>query len=47
MSMVNYLIPIWALIIGINLLNETINFAIAIGLVFILNGIWLTQRKKN
>ena len=47
MSMVNYLIPIWALIIGINLLNETINFTIAIGLVFILNGVWLTQRKKN
>ena len=46
MSMVNYLIPVWALILGIYLLDESINFAIIIGLVFIFIGIWLTQRKK-
>ena len=46
MSMVNYLIPVWALILGIYLLDESINFAIIIGLAFIFSGIWLIQRKK-
>ena len=35
MSMVNYLIPVWALVLGIYLLDESINFAIIIGLAFI------------
>ena len=46
MSMVNYLIPVWALILGIYLLDESINFAIIIGMALILSGIWLIQRKK-
>ena len=46
MSMVNYLIPVWALILGIYLLDESLNFAIIIGMAFILSGIWLIQRKK-
>ena len=46
MSMVNYLIPIWALILGIYLLDESLNFAIIIGMALILSGIWLIQRKK-
>ena len=46
MSMVNYLIPVWALVLGIYLLDESINFAIIIGLAFIFSGIWLIQRKK-
>lgn len=47
LSMVNYLMPIWALILGINLLNESINFAIISGLVFIFSGIWLIQKSKD
>ena len=46
MSMVNYLIPVWALILGIYLLDESLNFAIIIGMALILSGIWLIQRKK-
>ena len=46
MSMVNYLIPVWALVLGIYLLDESINFAIIVGLAFIFSGIWLIQRKK-
>ena len=46
MSMVNYLIPVWALVLGIYLLDESINFAIIIGMALILSGIWLIQRKK-
>ena len=46
MSMVNYLIPVWALVLGIYLLDESINFAIIIGLALIFSGIWLIQRKK-
>ena len=47
LSMVTYLMPIWALFLGINLLNESINFAIISGLTFIFVGIWLIQRKNN
>jgi len=47
LSMVNYLMPIWALFLGINLLNESINFVIISGLIFIFIGIWLIQRKNN
>ena len=44
MSMVNYLIPVWALILGIYLLDESLNFAIIIGMAFILRVILIMAK---
>ena len=43
LSLVNYLIPVWALFIGIFFLDEKINFVIGFGLIFITMGIWLIE----
>ena len=45
LSLVNYLIPVWALFIGIFFLNEKINFVIGFGLIFITMGIWLIEKR--
>ena len=45
LALVNYLIPVWALILGISLLNEKINFIIGFGLIFITIGIWLIEKR--
>ena len=45
LSLVNYLIPVWALFIGILFLNEKINFVIGFGLIFITMGIWLIEKR--
>ena len=45
LSLVNYLIPVWALLIGIFFLNEKINFVIGFGLIFITMGIWLIEKR--
>ena len=45
LALVNYLIPVWALILGIFLLNEKINFIIGFGLIFITIGIWLIEKR--
>ena len=46
MSMVNYLIPVWALILGIYLLDESLNFAIIIGMALILSESGLFKGKN-
>ena len=45
-SQINYLIPIWAVIIGILFLNETIGINALIALVIILIGIAIAQRRN-
>lgn len=45
LALVNYLIPVWALILGIFLLNERINFIVGFGLIFITIGIWLIEKR--
>ena len=45
LSLVNYLIPVWALFIGIFFLNEKIYFVIGFGLIFITMGIWLIEKR--
>lgn len=46
LSQINYLIPVWAVIIGILFLNESIGFNAIIALVIILLGIAIAQRKN-
>ena len=46
LSLVNYLIPIWALILGVLLLNEKVDFIIGFGLIFITIGLWLIEKKN-
>jgi len=46
LSQINYLIPIWAVIIGILFLNESIGINAIIALVVILLGIAIAQRKN-
>ena len=47
LALVNYLIPVWALILGIFLLNERINFIVGFGLIFITMGIWLIEKRTK
>ena len=47
LSLVNYLIPIWALILGILLLSEKINFIIGFGLIIITIGVWMIEKRVN
>ena len=47
LALVNYLIPVWALILGIFLLNERINFVVGFGLIFITIGIWLIEKRTK
>ena len=47
LALVNYLIPVWALILGIFLLNERINFIVGFGLIFITIGIWLIEKRTK
>ena len=47
LALVNYLIPVWALILGIFLLNERINFIVGFGLIFITIGIWLVEKRTK
>jgi drug/metabolite transporter (DMT)-like permease len=47
LSLVNYLIPIWALILGILLLSEKINFIIGFGLILITIGVWMIEKRVN
>lgn len=47
LALVNYLIPVWALILGIFLLNERINFIVGFGLIFITVGIWLIEKRTK
>ena len=46
LSQINYLIPIWAVIIGILFLNESIGINAIIALIIILLGIAIAQRKN-
>ncbi|MEM7401230.1 MAG: DMT family transporter [Pseudomonadota bacterium] len=46
LSQINYLIPVWAVIIGVLFLNEKIGLNAIIALVIILAGIAIAQRKK-
>ncbi len=46
LSQINYLIPIWAVIVGILFLNESISINAIIALVIILLGIAIAQRKN-
>jgi len=41
------LIPIWALILGILLLSEKINFIIGFGLILITIGVWMIEKRVN
>ena len=47
LALVNYLIPVWALILGIFLLNEKINFIIGFGLILITIGVWMIEKRIN
>ena len=47
LSLVNYLIPIWALILGILLFSEKINFIIGFGLILITIGVWMIEKRVN
>ena len=47
LALVNYLIPVWALILGIFLLNERINLIVGFGLIFITIGIWLIEKRTK
>jgi drug/metabolite transporter (DMT)-like permease len=46
LSQINYLIPVWAVLIGILFLNESIGYNAIIALVIILLGIAIAQRKN-
>ena len=46
LSQINYLIPIWAILMGIVFLNESIGINAFIALVIILLGIAIAQRQK-
>jgi drug/metabolite transporter (DMT)-like permease len=49
MSLVAYIIPLWAILLGVILLNETLSLSTYIGAGIILSGVGLTQlrlRKK-
>ena len=46
LSQINYLIPVWAVIMGIIFLNEKISINAIIALVMILLGIAIAQRKN-
>jgi drug/metabolite transporter (DMT)-like permease len=43
MSLVAYIVPIWAVILGVVLLNETLTISTYVGAVIILSGVGLTQ----
>jgi len=45
MSLVAYIVPIWAVILGVVLLNETLTINTYIGAVIILSGVGLTQSR--
>ena len=47
LSLINYLIPIWAVIIGVLFLNEKIGLNAVIALIIILAGIAIAQRNKT
>ncbi len=47
LSQINYLIPVWAVIIGVLFLNEKIGLNAIVALVIILAGIAIAQRKKR
>ena len=47
LSQINYLIPVWAVIIGVLLLNEKIGLNAIVALIIILAGIAIAQRKKQ
>ncbi|MGH1536575.1 MAG: DMT family transporter [Gammaproteobacteria bacterium] len=47
LSQINYLIPVWAVAIGILFLNESVDVNAIIALVIILLGIAIAQRKNN
>ncbi len=46
LAQINYLIPVWAVLVGVVFLNEKIGFNAIIALFIILLGIALAQRKK-
>ena len=46
LSQINYLIPVWAVFVGVLFLNEKIGFNAIIALFIILLGIAIAQRKK-
>ena len=46
LSQINYLIPVWAVIIGVMFLNEKIGVNAIIALIIILLGIAIAQRKN-
>jgi len=46
LSQINYLIPVWAVIIGVLFLNERIGMNAIIALIIILAGIAIAQRKN-
>lgn len=43
MSLVAYIVPIWAVVLGVILLNETLTISTYIGAAIILSGVGLTQ----
>ena len=47
LSQINYLIPVWAVIIGVLFLNEKIGLNAIIALIIILAGIAIAQRKRQ
>lgn len=46
-SLINYLIPLWALLVGVVFLNETPQWTALIGLVFILSGIAISESRRR
>ncbi|MFK7816864.1 MAG: DMT family transporter [Gammaproteobacteria bacterium] len=46
LSQINYLIPVWAVMVGILFLNESIGLNAIVALIMILCGIAIAQRKK-
>ena len=44
--MMNYLIPVWAILFGVIFFNETAMWNYLIGLVVIIFGIQLSQKSK-
>jgi drug/metabolite transporter (DMT)-like permease len=46
LSQINYLIPVWAVLMGILFLNESVGYNAIIALVIILLGIAIAQRKN-
>ena len=47
LSYVAYLIPIFAIIWGYIFLNEKINFEIMIGVIFVLCGVFISQKQSS